>query len=199
MAAAARPAGGEPAPEPTVGTRRYCWRCAAALGGTPPTTCAACGQEHYLNPAPCGEAVVVRAGKVLLLRRAMEPYRGWWDVPGGFCDAAEHPMHAAERELREELGLAGRATAYIGQWMDVYGSPAPDGVQLHCITSAYLMELSDPGAEPRPDREEATDFGWFGLDELPEQLAFPDHARPMLAAAAAVLAGTAPPLPDRTW
>jgi len=179
--------------------RRYCWRCGSALAAPPPTTCAACGQAHYLNPAPCGEAVVVREGKVLLLRRAMDPFAGWWDVPGGFCDAAEHPMHAAERELREELGLTARARAFIGQWLDVYGPPAPDGVQLHCITSAYLMELSDPGAEPEPDAEEATGFGWFAFDGLPEQLAFPDHARAMLAAAAAVVAGTASALPDRTW
>jgi ADP-ribose pyrophosphatase YjhB (NUDIX family) len=182
-----------------AGSRRYCWRCGAALPAAPPTTCGACGQEHYLNPAPCGEAVVVRADKVLLLRRAMDPFKGWWDVPGGFCDGAEHPMHAAERELCEEMGLTARASAYIGQWMDVYRPPAPDGVQLHCITSAYLMELSDPDAEPRPDPEEATGFGWFAFDALPPQLAFADHARPMLAAAAALVAGTGRPLPDRTW
>ena len=182
-----------------VNRRRYCWRCGAALETTPPTTCAACGQAHYLNPAPCGEAVVVREGKVLLLRRAMDPYRGFWDVPGGFCDAAEHPMHAAERELAEELGLRARATAYIGAWIDVYGPPASDGIRVHCITSAYLMELEDPEAEPRPSADEATGFGWFAFSELPADLAFPDHARPMLAVAAAVLAGTAQPLPDRTW
>jgi len=178
---------------------RHCWRCGTALAETPPTTCAACGQEHYLNPAPCGEAVVVRAGRVLLLRRAMEPCLGWWDVPGGFCEGDEHPMHAAERELYEEVGLRARATAYIGQWMDVYGDPAPDGVYQHCITSAYLMELAEPEAEPRPDADEISGYGWFDFSELPEQLAFAAHARPMLAAAAAVLAGTAPALPDRTW
>ncbi|HEY2320535.1 MAG TPA: NUDIX domain-containing protein [Solirubrobacteraceae bacterium] len=128
---------------------RYCWRCARALPAAPPTTCAGCGQAHYLNPAPCGEAVVVRDEKVLLLRRANDPYRGSWDVPGGFCESDEHPMRAAERELAEELGLAG--------------------------------------------------YGWFALGELPADLAFPDHARPMLAAAAALLHGTAGPLPDRTW
>jgi 8-oxo-dGTP diphosphatase len=181
------------------GPGRFCWHCGTRLDATPPTTCAACGQAHYVNPAPCGEAVVVRDGEVLLLRRAMDPYRGFWDVPGGFCDGAEHPMHAAERELAEELGLRARASAYIGAWLDVYGEPAPDGIQVHCITSAYLMELSDPEAAPRPDTEEATGFGWFAFDALPAQLAFPDHARPMLAAAAAVVAGTAPPLPDRTW
>jgi hypothetical protein len=46
--------------------RRFCWRCGTALGAMPPTTCTACRQAHYLNPAPCGEAVVVREGKVLL-------------------------------------------------------------------------------------------------------------------------------------
>ena len=133
---------------------RFCWRCGASLPATPPTTCTACGQAHYLNPVPCGEAVVVREGKVLLLRRAMDPYEGYWDVPGGFCDAAEHPMRAAERELAEELGLSARATTYIGAWMDVYGPPAADGVRLHCITSAYLMELEDPErrAAPAPRR-----------------------------------------------
>ncbi|MFL5864345.1 MAG: NUDIX hydrolase [Solirubrobacteraceae bacterium] len=178
---------------------RFCWRCSAPLPAAPPTVCTACGQAHFLNPAPCGEAVVVRGGKVLLLRRATDPYRGSWDVPGGFCEADEHPMHAAERELAEELGLCGRATAYIGAWIDVYGPPEPDGVLLHCITSAYLIEPDDPQAEPRPDPEEATGFGWFDIGRPPADLAFPDHARPMLAAAAAVLNGSAPPLPDRTW
>ncbi len=178
---------------------RYCWRCGIALEATPPTTCAACGQAHYLNPAPCGEAVVVRDGRVLLLRRAMDPYLGFWDVPGGFCDLDEHPMRAAERELAEELGVTGRATAYVGAWMDVYGDPAPDGIQVHCITSSYLVSLDDPDAEPRPDPAEATGYGWFELAAPPDELAFPDHARPMLAAAAAVVAGTAPALPDRTW
>jgi ADP-ribose pyrophosphatase YjhB (NUDIX family) len=108
-------------------------------------------------------------------------------------------MRAAERELAEELGLAGRATAYIGAWMDVYGDAAPDGIRLHCVTSAYLVELEVPEAEPRPDPAEATGSGWFSLEALPDELAFPDHARPMLAAAAALIAGTAPPLPDRVW
>lgn len=54
--------------------------------------------------------MVVRDGLVLLLRRAPGPYRGFWDVPRGFCEGDEHPMHAAERELAEELGLACTAT-----------------------------------------------------------------------------------------
>ncbi len=35
---------------------------------------------------------------MLLLRRAKEPWKGRWDIPGGFCDADEHPITTAERE-----------------------------------------------------------------------------------------------------
>lgn len=178
---------------------RFCWRCGQPLPAPPPTSCPHCGQEHYANPAPGGEAVIVRNGQVLLVRRAAEPGAGAWDVPGGFCDGDEHPMHAAERELEEELGVRGRATAYIGTWIDVYGPPDPDGLQRHIVASAYLMALTDPAAELRPEPAEVLEAGWFGLRDLPEPLAFPAHVRPMLAAAADLVQGTARPLPDRTW
>lgn len=178
---------------------RYCWRCAAQLTEPPPTVCAACGQEHYVNPRPCGEAVVVRDGRILLLRRAAEPDRGAWDVPGGFCDIGEHPMHAAERELAEEVGWRGRATAYVGTWMDQWGQPEPDGTPIHTAVSVYLVELEEPVPAPRLQPEEVDGCGWFDLDDLPEPLAFPTHTEPMLAAVSAILRGEGRPLPDRTW
>jgi 8-oxo-dGTP diphosphatase len=179
--------------------RRFCWRCGAALAAPPPTTCADCGEQHYLNPRPCGEAVVVRDRQVLLLRRAMDPYRGSWDIPGGFCEAAEHPMHAAERELAEETGLTGRSTAYVGTWMDIYGPPQPDGIPIHTAVGVYLVELLNPPAELRLEPTEVSEARWFDLHELPADLAFPVHARPVLAAVVEIIAGTARPLPDRTW
>jgi 8-oxo-dGTP diphosphatase len=180
---------------------RYCWRCAAALPGPPPTTCGHCGHVHYANAKPCGDAVVIDSGRLLLMRRAHAPEAGAWDVPGGFCEADEHPMHAAERELEEELGLVGRATAYVGAWMDVYGDPEPDGALIHTVVSAYIVTLEDPEARPRLQPEEALEARWFELDALPEPLAFERHARPMLAAAAAMVTpGARPsPLPDRSW
>jgi 8-oxo-dGTP diphosphatase len=178
---------------------RFCWRCGATLPATLPTTCARCGEEHYLNPRPCGVAVVVRGRRVLLVRRALDPYQGCWDIPGGFCDAAEHPMHAAERELAEETGLTGRATAYVGTWMGIYGPPQLDGISIHTAGSVYLVELADPLVPPRLQRDEVTQAGWFDPDAPPADLAFPDHARPVLDAVAEIIAGTARPLPDRTW
>jgi ADP-ribose pyrophosphatase YjhB (NUDIX family) len=180
---------------------RHCWRCAAVLPGVPPVTCARCGEVHYVNPRPCGCAVVVHDGAVLLLLRARDPEAGRWTLPGGFCEQDEHPMLATERELTEEVGLTGRATAYLGTWMDVYGPPADDGLVIHTAVSGYLVALEDPGARPRPDPAEAREVRWFALGALPRALAFPAHIRPMIAAASDLLASGRPdaPMPDRVW
>jgi 8-oxo-dGTP diphosphatase len=172
---------------------RHCWRCAAALPGPPPVSCVVCGQEHYNNPKPAAEAIVVRGGQILLIRRATEPWAGHWDIPGGFCDAGEHPARAAERELLEETGLPARARALIGIWMDVYGEPAEDGLVETTMNVSYLLELigSPPGAEIAASAGdgEASELAWFDLGELPAELAFPDHAHAVLAALRDVLDG----------
>jgi 8-oxo-dGTP diphosphatase len=191
---------------------RHCWRCAAVLPGVPPVTCASCGEVHYVNPRPCGCAVALRGAgtsgspapdggpEVLLLLRARDPEAGRWTLPGGFCESDEHPMLAAERELTEEVGLSGRATAYLGTWMDVYGPPADDGLTIHTAVSGYLVELGDPAATPRPDPEEALEARWCPVDALPP-IAFPAHIPALIQAAAALVASgrPLPAMPDRIW
>lgn len=181
--------------------RHYCWKCGSALRRRPPSRCDACGQEHYANPKPCGEAIVVRDREVLLLRRARAPWKGRWDVPGGFCEHDEHPMHAAERELGEELGLVGQAVAYLGTWMDVYGPPASGEAPQYTANSAYLVSLSDPMAEIQLQPDEVAQARWFGFDELPSSLAFPAHIERVLSVArkASLDPGPAHELFDRIW
>src|SRR4051794_4274090 len=95
----------------------FCSHCAAELPSPPPVTCERCGASHYANPKPCGGALVTRDGRLLLIRRATEPYRGSWDIPGGFCEPREHPAAAAEREVREETGLEVRVADLVGMWI----------------------------------------------------------------------------------
>ncbi len=165
---------------------RFCWRCGERLSAVPPTRCAACGEVHYVNPKPCGNALVVRGGRVLLLCRARDPDAGAWTVPGGFCEAGEHPRAAAERELLEETGARSRAVAYLGTWMDTYGPPAPDGLRITCAVSGYLCELADPAAPLRPQPGEARAVRWFASGALPAPLAFPAHVPAMIAAGLAL-------------
>ena len=50
-------------------------------------------------------AIVVRKGKVLVLRRSTGSIAGSWEFPGGKVDPGESPEEALRRELREELGV----------------------------------------------------------------------------------------------
>ena len=82
------------------------------------SVCPACGWIYWRNAKPCAGALVIRNGKVLLVHRSIEPYLGYWDIPGGFCEVDEHPAQAAIRETREETGLEIELTGLLGLWMD---------------------------------------------------------------------------------
>jgi ADP-ribose pyrophosphatase YjhB (NUDIX family) len=166
----------------------HCWRCGSRLVHAPPARCEACGQEAYANPKPCGEAVVVRDRHVLLVERTRDPWRGHWDLPGGFCEGREHPSDAAQRELAEEVGLLGDPIDFIGIWMDDY---ARDATREATANVAYLFRLRDDRS-PVVQPDEVADARWFPLEELPANLAFPGHVPLVLRRAAEMASGDAP-------
>jgi mutator protein MutT len=57
------------------------------------------------QPAVGVGAVVIRDGRVLLIRRGKEPLRGRWLVPGGTVELGETLEEAVVREIREETSL----------------------------------------------------------------------------------------------
>ena len=155
----------------------YCASCGAQLGRDAPCRCDACGQEFWANPKPCASALVVDDGAVLLVRRAHEPWRGRWDIPGGFCDRAELPADAAIREVREETGLEIAGLQLLGMWLDRYGDTEPPEVTLNLY---YVATAANP-KDARPVAE-TSEVRWFQPDALPADLAFPDHAAAVLSA-----------------
>ena len=58
-------------------------------------------------------AVVVRNGRVLLIRRAKPPRQGEWSLPGGLQKLGETVFEAAHREVMEETGVVIRPLAVI--------------------------------------------------------------------------------------
>jgi ADP-ribose pyrophosphatase YjhB (NUDIX family) len=64
---------------------------------------------------PCAGAVVVHDGRLLLVRRANDPGRGLWSVPGGRVEAGESPEAACAREVREETGLDVEVGPLVGR------------------------------------------------------------------------------------
>ena len=156
-------------------TFRFCPVCAAALeqrllkAGEPERlVCPKCGFVLYLDPkVAVGTIIDGRDGRVLLLRRAIEPGYGKWVFPGGYVDRGEVVERAALREAHEECGLEVRLTGLIGMYS--YQGRTP-------IVIVYSAASKDSSAEVRID-EESLEARWFTPADIPwSELAFPSTA-----------------------
>ncbi len=156
---------------------RFCPRCGAFLGppeeGTTQQVCLVCQATYYHNAKPCAGAFVIRDGKVMLVRRGIEPYKDYWDIPGGFLAPNEHPEAGAVREVWEETGLRVRVTHLQGIFVDTYGENSSE----YTLNIYYRAEVVE--GEPAL-RTDAVEISWFAPSELPENIAF-EHARVALA------------------
>lgn len=94
----------------------------------------------HIGPAHGAEAAVVREGRLLLIQRKDS---GLWALPGGLVDVGETLAAAAVRELREETGLAGRATQLLAVFDScLWGSRR----QVPLQHSVFAVEaLGEPG------------------------------------------------------
>ena len=112
--------------------------------------------------------------KVLLIERALEPFKGSWALPGGFVHVDETIDDAARRELAEEAGL----TDVFLEQLYTFGAVDRDPRE-RVVSVAYfaLVKLSDYNARAAAD---AADAKWFPISKVPK-LAF-DHTEILTAA-----------------
>jgi ADP-ribose pyrophosphatase YjhB (NUDIX family) len=148
---------------------KVCPRCGGELrGDVSRLACAACGFIIYASSKPTAGALCVENGRVLLARRAHEPFKGFWDIPGGFLEEGEDPRDGLRRELREETGLEVEPERFLGVWMDRYGGDSTAEATLNLYWTARVVGGS---AAPADD---VSELRWFGRAQLPkaDELAF---------------------------
>jgi ADP-ribose pyrophosphatase YjhB (NUDIX family) len=108
--------------------------------------------------------MVIDKGKILLVKRAMNPEKGKWSIPAGFLDYGEEPQSTAKREVFEETNL----TVNRLNLLDVYYNPravVDGGASIFILYSADLIK----GTLRAGDDADVAAF--FAPNDLPE-LAF---------------------------
>jgi ADP-ribose pyrophosphatase YjhB (NUDIX family) len=107
-------------------------------------------------------AVVVREGRALLVRRATEPLKGEWSVPGGVLELGEKLHDGVRREVLEETGLEVEPQ----QVLEVFDSIFADQhgrTQYHYVLIDYLCSVTSGEACAGSDVSEVK---WVAEDEL---------------------------------
>lgn len=111
-----------------------------------------------MRPFAC-DGILIENGKILLIKRAAEPFKGMWAVPGGRIDDDETAEECLIREMEEETGLKVEPVKLTG----IYSDPKRDPRLV--IAAAYLVRRVG-GKEKAGD--DAGELKWFSLDALPE-------------------------------
>ncbi len=78
--------------------------------------CPVCGWIHYLQLKASAGCCVEQDGKLLLVQRGLEPFKGTWHMPAGYIEVDELPSLAAERETLEESGLQVKVESLFGAY-----------------------------------------------------------------------------------
>jgi 8-oxo-dGTP diphosphatase len=110
--------------------------------------------------------------KVLLIKRGMPPFEGYWALPGGFVRIDESLREAARRELKEETGI--NPDEFYLEQLYTFGEPKRDP-RARVITVAHYALVDSRKIKPYvTGMEEIKAVQWHHAHNLPEKLAF-DH------------------------
>lgn len=130
--------------------------------------CTACDSPLYENPVPAACVILTdEQNRLLLVKRSVNPKKGFWCLPGGFMELGESPEDTALRELREETGLIGKIENLIGA--DSNSNALYGTVALICYRAAAVSGRPVPG-------DDASEVAFFAFTSLPE-IAFESHRK----------------------
>ncbi len=122
--------------------------------------------NHWKKPSVTCDGIVSKDGRVVLIRRRNDPFKGSYALPGGFVEHGEALEDCVVREVLEETGLRTQVVGLLG----VYSAPGRDP-RGHFVTAVY--ELRPTGGSLRAG-DDAGSAEWVPLDRVPD-MAF-DHA-----------------------
>jgi 8-oxo-dGTP diphosphatase len=109
-------------------------------------------------------------GSIVLIKRANDPYKDFWALPGGLVEEDETVENAAVREAKEETGLDVRLTRLLG----VFSKPGRDP-RGRVVSVAFTAVVTGGTLRADTDAKEVV----AAMDYLDRELAF-DHREMIL-------------------
>lgn len=128
--------------------------------------CIICNKKVYINSHPTASAFVIKNGKYLISKRAIEPKKGLFDTIGGFLASGEHPEKGIIREFKEETGLTIKIIDLLGVYMDKYLYQKD---LISTLNFCYVARIVEGNIKPQDD---VASLHWFPIEKIPENLAF---------------------------
>jgi len=152
---------------------KYCSYCGekndyGQIDGNTRYHCPNCKTIHYENPKPTATLICPRGDSILLGRRAFDPGKGEWGLPGGFMELKETLFEAAQRELKEETNLDGKPTRILGtcsHYGSIFGDILLIGLEVKIKNWDYIKAGDD-----------VSELKLFPINSLPK-LAFDCHQK----------------------
>jgi mutator protein MutT len=125
-----------------------------------------------MSAKPASSAILIRDGRILMIRRRNPPARDLYAFPGGRAEAGETPAETALREVLEETGIQAHSPRLFATYDLRSENPGH-----HFFLSVFLIEAGDEQQAEAAD--DAVDAGWFTPREI-RDLPIPDSVRDCL-------------------
>lgn len=144
---------------------RYCPVCGSNefhLQNVKSKKCADCGFTFYVNPSSAVACLIVNEhNELLVCKRAKEPAKGTFDLPGGFVDENESAETALCREIEEELNAEVKSLSYLFSLPNEYKY---SGFTLPTLDMIYRVELKNN--ENLTAADDVESINWIPLEKI---------------------------------
>lgn len=145
---------------------KYCPVCGSETFetiGSRTKKCKKCSFTYYFNVAAAVAGIIFdKNGRILLVRRGIQPFLGKMDLPGGFVEPFETAEESLIREIKEELGITIKEPQYCCSFPNEYPF---SGIDIYTLDFAFRINI-DPSVEMIP-KDDISGFKFYKAEDIP--------------------------------